>query len=72
MKNNNIKAIIGSALIIISVIAVIASLIWSLVFNLMNPDMTKLRLFIENPYPTYIMVASIVAFLIAAKLTEEN
>lgn len=58
MKNNKIKTIIGMALIIISFIAIIVSAIWAIVFNLMNPDMTELRLFIENPYPTIIAIVS--------------
>jgi hypothetical protein len=69
---NNIKTFIGTALMVISALAVIASVIWSLIFNLMNPDMTELRLFIENPYPTYIMVASIIIFLVAGKLIERD
>lgn len=69
---NNIKTIIGMTLIIIAIVAVVVSVIWSWVFNLMNPDMTELRLFIENPYPTYIEVASIVGLLVGRKLIEEN
>lgn len=58
MKNKNIKTIIGMTLIIIAFIAIIASAIWATIFNLMNPDMTELRLFIENPYPTIIVIVS--------------
>jgi len=69
---NNIKTIIGMALIIIAIVAVAAAGIWAIVFNLMNPDMTELRLFIENPYPTYIEVASIVGLLVGRSLIEGN
>jgi len=67
---NNIKTIIGMALIIIAIVAVAAAGIWAIVFNLMNPDMTELRLFIENPYPTYIEVASIVGLWVGRSLIE--
>ena len=59
MKKNNIKTIIGAILAIVAFIAIIASAIWALVFNFMNPDMTELRLFLENPYPTIIMLVSL-------------
>lgn len=64
MKKNNIKTIIGMALIVIAFIAIIASAIWTIVFNLMNPDMTELRLFIENPYPTIIAIISVAALMV--------
>jgi hypothetical protein len=64
---NNIKAIIGLALVIISFIALVAAAIWAVVFQLMNPDMTELRLFIENPYPTIIVIVS-AATLMVGKL----
>lgn len=64
MKNNKIKTIIGMTLIIISFIAIIASAIWAIVFNLMNPDMTELRLFIENPYPTIIAIVSVAVLMV--------
>ena len=62
--NKNIKTIIGVALIIISSIACVASAIWALVFNFMNPDMTELRLFLENPYPTIIIVVSAAGLMV--------
>lgn len=58
MKKNNIKTIIAAAIIIIAFIACVASAIWALVFKFMNPDMTELRLFLENPYPTIIVIVS--------------
>lgn len=56
---NNIKTIIGLTLIITAFIAILVAAIWAVVFQLMNPDMTELRLFIENPYPTIIALISI-------------
>lgn len=64
---NNIKTIIGITLIIVAFIAIMAAAIWAVVFNLMNPDMTELRLFIENPYPTIIALVS-AAVLMVGKL----
>lgn len=61
---NNIREIIGLALVIISFIAIVAAAIWAIVFNLMNPDMTELRLFIENPYPTIIAIISAAGFMV--------
>lgn len=69
MKKNNVKTIIGMVLIILSVVAIIGSMIWSLIFNIMNPDMTELRLFIENPYPTIIVIISLIEFTIGKVLT---
>ena len=65
MKKNNIKVLMGIALIITSFIAIIASAIWALVFHLMNPDMTELRLFLENPYPTIIAIVSVAGLMVA-------
>lgn len=64
MKNNNIKKLIGAAIIIIAFAAVIISAIWALVFHFMNPDMTELRLFLENPYPTIICIVSVVGLMV--------
>ena len=72
MKKNNIKTIIGIVLIILSVVAIIGSMMWSFIFNLMNPDMTKLRLFIENPYPTIIAIIFLIGFVIGDVLMGDN
>ena len=61
---HNIKTIIGTVLIIVAFIAIVASAIWALVFHLMNPDMTELRLFLENPYPTIICIVSIAGLMV--------
>jgi hypothetical protein len=64
MKKNNIKTIIGAILIVIAFVAIVASAIWALVFHLMNPDMTELRLFLENPYPTIICIVSVAGLMV--------
>jgi hypothetical protein len=64
MKNNNIKTIIGIILIIVAFVAIIVSAIWALVFHFMNPDMTELRLFLENPYPTIIAIISVAGLMV--------
>lgn len=64
MKKNNTKKLIGAAIIIIAFAAVIISAIWALVFHFMNPDMTELRLFLENPYPTIICIVSVAGLMV--------
>ena len=61
---NNIKTIIGLTLIITAFIAILVAAIWAVVFQLMNPDMTELRLFIENPYPTIIALVSVAGLMV--------
>ena len=60
--NNNIKTTIGMILILIAFIALIIAAIWSMIFNFQNPDMTDLRLVIENPGPTIIAIVSLIGF----------
>ena len=64
MKNNKIKTIIGITLMIITFVACIVSAIWAIIFHFMNPDMTELRLFLENPYPTIIVFVSAVVLMV--------
>jgi hypothetical protein len=64
MKKNNIKTIIAVAITIISFITMVASAIWAIVFNFMHPDMTELRLFLENPYPTIICIVSVAGLMV--------
>lgn len=72
MKNKNTKTFIGAALVIIAFAAVIISAVWALVFHFMNPDMTELRLFIENPYPSIITIISLVVLLVGKSLMEAD
>ena len=72
MKNNNIKTIVCVALIIIAFIAIVVSAIWALVFQFMNPDMTELRLFLENPYPTIICIVSVAGLMVGKFLLGVN
>ena len=65
---DKIRAIIGITLVIIAFIAIVGSVIWAIVFNWMNPDMTELRLFITNPYPTIIMFVSIGVLMVGRLL----
>ena len=68
---NNIKTIIGLTLIITAFIAILVAAIWAVVFNLMNPDMTELRQFIENPYPTIIDLVSVAALMVGTFLLRQ-
>lgn len=64
----NIKAITGIVLIIISFVAIIAAAIWAVVFNFMHPDMTELRLLIENPCPTIIVIVFMGVYVVGKSL----
>lgn len=68
MNTNNIKTLIGMILIIIAFIALIVAAIWATVFHFQNPDMTELRLAIENPYPTVIATISLIMAWVGKKL----
>ena len=59
---NKIKTTIGMILILIAFIALIVAAIWATVFKFHNPDMTDLRLCIENPGPTIIAIVSLIGF----------
>lgn len=59
---NKIKTTIGMILILIAFIALIVAAIWATVFKFHNPDMTDLRLCIENPGPTIIAIVSFIGF----------
>ena len=72
MKNNNIKTIIGAILVIVAFIAILVAAIWALVFKFMNPDMTEMRLFLENPQPTIIAIASVIVLYVAKVLVGES
>ena len=72
MKKNKIKTIIGATLAIVALIAVLVAAIWALVFKFMNPDMTEMRLFLENPQPTIIAIASVIVLYVAKVLVGEN
>ena len=72
MKKNNIKTIIGAILAIVAFIAILVAAIWALVFKFMNPDMTEMRLFLENPQPTIIAIASVIVLYVAKVLVGES
>ena len=59
---NKIKTTIGMILNLIAFIALVVAAIWATVFQFQNPDMTELRLFIENPGPTIIAIVSLIGF----------
>jgi hypothetical protein len=59
---NKIKTTIGMILNLIAFIALVVAAIWATVFQFQNPDMTELRLFIENPGPTIMAIVSLIGF----------
>lgn len=52
IKKSKIKTIIRLALMIISLIGMLACAVSATVFYVQNPDMTELRRLIEFPWPT--------------------
>ena len=62
MKKIKIKTIIRLALMIVSLIGMIACSVSATVFYIRNPDMTELRRLIEFPWPTIGIVASLAVF----------
>ena len=59
---NKITTTVGMILILGAFIALIIAAIWSTIFRFQNPDMTDLRLVIENPTPTIIAIVSLIGF----------
>ena len=66
--NYNTKTILGLIFILIAFITLIIAAIWSIVFQFQNPDMTELRLLIENPYPTVVAIISLIGFMVGKTL----
>lgn len=62
MKKIKIKTIIRLALMIVSLIGMIACSVSATVFYIRNPDMTELRRLIEFPWPTIGVVACLAVF----------
>ena len=46
-----IKEAVAVILIVTALIGAVVASIWSIVFNIQHPDMTQMRLMIENPGP---------------------
>lgn len=63
-KKPNLTTIIGCILVILAIIACIGALIALVIFQIQHPDMTKLRIFIEYPTPTIIvLIATVVLYV---------
>ena len=66
-----IKTVIGVLLIIAALIGMCVSCICSVVFNIQNPDMTELRLLIENPGPTIAAIICCVLFFVGRCILDD-
>lgn len=62
MKKSNIKTIVRLALIVMSLLGMIACAMCQIVFYFQNPDMTELRRIIEFPWPTIGLVICLAVF----------
>ena len=66
-----IKDVIGVLLIIAALIGMVVSSICAVVFNIQNPDMTELRLLIENPGPAIAAIICFVLFLVGRCILDD-
>lgn len=64
VRKSKTKTIIRLALIIVSLIGMLACSASATVFYIRNPDMTELRRLIEFPWPTIGFMACLVAYVI--------
>lgn len=60
VKNNKFNDILGLGLILTAFITVLCCAVASLVFKFQHPDMTEMRLFLENPAPTIISIIALI------------
>lgn len=51
---------LGVIIMLLSIAGLVAGGIWYGIYNLMNPDMTDMRLFLSNPYPTIMAFGSLI------------
>lgn len=68
----NAKAIIGIILILLGFITILCCAVWAIVFHIQNPDMTEMRMLIENPYPTIFCVIGYVVGRIGLALANSE
>ena len=57
---NKVKNVVTLLLFIIGICLMIAGLVWSLIYNFQNPDMTEMRLFLSNPYPSIMALSGLI------------
>ena len=63
-----IKETIAMLLVGSSLIGAVVASIWSIVFNIQHPDMTQMRLMIENPGPTITVFICLVMYLVGTHM----
>ena len=68
MKNT--RFVIGGSLIISGAIAMLVAVIKNMVFRFQNPDMTDMRVLIENPVSSTIGLIAVVVTLVGMKLLD--
>ena len=67
-NKNDVVDIICIIIIIISAVTIAFSIVNSMIFMFKNPDMTSMRLLIENPKPVIIGVVAVIIAKIVGKI----
>lgn len=57
---NKLKNVVSLILFIVGICLMITALVWALIYNFQNPDMTELRLFLSNPYPSIMALLGLI------------
>lgn len=63
-----IKEAIAVILVVTALIGAVVASIWSTVFNIQHPDMTHMRLMIENPGPIITVFICLIMYRIGTNL----
>ena len=63
-----IKETIAMILIATALIGAVVASIWSIVFNIQHPDMTQMRLMMENPGPIITIFICLTMYIIGTHM----
>lgn len=63
-----IKETIALLLVGTALIGAVVACIWSTVFNIQHPDMTQMRLMIENPGPIITVFICLIMYLVGTHM----
>ena len=63
-----IKETIAIILIATALIGAVVASIWSIVFNIQHPDMTHMRLMMENPGPIITVFICLIMYLVGTHM----
>lgn len=63
-----IKEAIAIILVVTALIGALVASVWSIVFNIQHPDMTHMRLMIENPGPIITVFICLAMYLVGTHM----